>query len=899
MKRWLLLVLVLLVVSSSLLLVFGLKTFSGNVSSLPGKIPPLATGPLEGKRGVRKKERRGRKPIGLKKERGGFPPFFDLLDINPFIQDGAVSGWHTFKVVMAETGRPCPGALVSWYPGHNLDRSSFRGYIQRLSGYEKILAVLSKGLHTRTDVTGVCRIPKSNLSVLVAARKGNALGFSSTPFSVLYLEKPVQFQIRVQNKKGIPLGGVPLLARGRDPVGNLRDIWNGMTTEKTGIAVVRIFPGRLGKRFGKNVQVLLAWPSPVARERWVSLDPPPQAPVVLEAPETGRIIVKAEWTEKLKSCGPFWAELSPDYGEGVPGRNDFTLWGQIEQGMVVFPNVGLGLRLRVLVKPFHKIFHNGTESSCGFWEGPGPVRAGETLIVKLDESVEKGFYFQAVDEEGIPIKGKRLLFEEIGGSNGVWQAIGMYYGKTDERGFYRALFNHRKWENWFRVSLWPPDGKRPGEGAPSALVRVPPVQGSNGTFLGNVVFRAPKTLLEGKVLDQNSHGVSGAYVRAAPVGEKFPPSGGSYWVYSGPEGHFRILGNASSDLLVRGYHQDYGWTKPLLFPPYKRNVQLRFKGCLEIQGLLFLDNPYLARSISIWAIEKSNGKAVKGRPFYRNGKDKKRRLAFQVTRVWPGTWDVSFYIGPWRVGSIGSVSVPSKISNVVVETLPMDLRGKVRSFSFRLLCEDKGVEGPFRARGSSSSGISLMGSGGRARKCFLLCFDPSGKVIRIQGFLSGKKGLWTFPFPAGLDPQALWVTGYTPHRITGKDGMGETLYLEKAIPVHLEIDGPVPLLGSSYFLQFGIKPAFRSRRKEGLGFEVFSSTIETFLHKGGKLVHKTHVPFCGDFEVFCNVKETFSHSGKLFPIKIKKSRIHVGRNAPNFFKFRIEKKDIPGRYYEK
>ena len=888
-----------------LLLSFGLAcfvlfaSFCGRFLPRGIRNPPyennrIGPRPLAGEKGVGKKREMPRKQVCLDKKDWEPPAFFDFLDVNPFLQDPSVSGWWSFRVVMADSGRPCPGARVAWYPGYNLDKSSFNSYIRRLYGYEKAEAILSKGLHTRTDYLGVCQIPRPGFPTMVAARKGEYLGFSEFPFSVLYLEKAAVFTVQVQDKNGIPLGGVPLLARAWDEVGNLRDVWNGMTSESKGTSIVRIFPRRLGKPFGMNVQVLLAWPSPVAKGRWVSIDPPPREPIIIKSPETGRVLVRADWTEKRENEGPFWVELLPESTKGIPGKNDFSLWKKVEKGVALFPWVGLGLRLRVRVLPFHRTFGGGDQYSWAFWEGQGPLRPGETVLVNLKESVNKGFFFQAVDENGELLKKKRLFFETIGNTRGAWQAIQNSFGYTDEEGFFRGLFNDKGWERWFRVSLWPVDGKRPGEGAPSALIKVPSKKGPYNPFLGKITFFSPKRLIAGRVLDHRGSGISGAIVTVSPVGEKLPPSGGSYWVRSGAGGRFKILGNASSEVVVQAQHQDYGWTKPVLVSQNMKNLILRFDGTFEIQGVLILDRPSLARSISVYAFDKQGGKFIKGRPFYRKEGKQRNQLAFQVAKVRPGKWDLYFYLGSWKVGQIDGVDVVSGLTKCLVETHPMDLRGRIKILSFRLRRRVHSVGLSLSGDGKTSEILSPIGDGGRARKGFLFCFAPTGETYRFPGFFSGKEGKWTFPFPAQLDPQALWVTGFTPKGIVGKEGRGEILLLERGVPVRLEVDGPMTPLKNGYFLEFRLRPAFQWKNRWEKG--IISSSMEKFLHKGGRLVHKVYVPVCGHYKIECHIKRIFKASEKGILIKLKKSSIHVVRSGPNFFQIQLQKGGIPNRF---
>ena len=416
---------------------------------------------------------------------------------------------ETWRVRVVDGGGETPviGAAVSV-----VDLASLRRELAlRGAGFDSIEGLRLRELLALRETTGADGCAGFSLppqGLMVEARSGALWAFgvvNEMPRNscvTLRLGPDRSLSVKVVDDAGKPVGGVPVVLRGHDPLRD-RSTWKWTdTAASTGIATFLHFQRRLEQ--GSGWHVTFAFPVRGEPSVPVDVDTPAEPPVVLRLPETGslRIVTRAPDGEPVRLSD---TRLRVDALEGEPGGERLWpdgpwSWPEFDgYGEALVPWIGLGLHVKV------SLTRGDVElAQCS---RAGPSRAGEEVLCELEwrgRWVAGRFVLQ--DGQAWPA-GKVQSYLSISPSPDRY--LPSHDLPIDDDGRFRLLVELACPSNGTRTLQF--SGPHPG-GLGDVLALVPLQQEipAEGSDLGDVLLDHGERIVSGRVVDLAGHPVAGA-----------------------------------------------------------------------------------------------------------------------------------------------------------------------------------------------------------------------------------------------------------------------------------------------------------------------------------------------------------------------------------------------------
>ncbi len=844
------------------ILLFWWRGYLGSGPSVPGlqggggKKPAAA---LEGKAGKGAKPKEARRRALLQGEEAD--SLVSCLTLDPSYAMIPAKRYYRLRVLYRDSKRPVPGASVSWMPsGFPLGGSPLGQFLssQLLDGYTLFEFVQQKGVKTKTDRKGIARIPFCPWGTYVSTRKGDFIGihFMGRPYppsieegkrieTKVYLDKTISFPVKVIGPAGQALPGVPLRALFIQDYGATSVAWTGRTG-KNGIVWPQIMKSFLLGPFSRTIKMEFWGPLPRGKPVEVSLDPPPDTPVTLRLERFAKITVlfldRAGRPWKEKGMVRLRAKECVEHGDWL---NSLTL---LSGGRAVFPYVGLGFHWWISLVPLK----GKVDYRKPLWFGEGPKSPGENFLVRIrvPKEREKKLYLLVKGEDGKPLPNALLLLENFVETSGLdanfgrWGRDTIGTGTTDEKGYLEVPPRVRK-NGWYRLTLWEETTPRGKPRGPYAIFSFPPGAGTpgprGGILLGQVSLSRGAPAVMGKVVGRDGKGIPGVLLEFSSLqekaGEPGAPPGDQCDLLTGKNGEFKLFGNfQGKPITVYGFKRGYRQILGERIEPGNFHVRLEMERERWIRGIFVVDSLETARHLRA-VFEKEKGPSR-----YQPG-SRYRGIVRRAPKQGPGEW-FSFGLGKAQPGDWSAwiswegyklwekqFSVPQQEGGGYRFAQPVDLRGRFRTWRFHVLDrEGKPVPG----------------------KVSLLVAGPGGKTFEEDQPLLGKGGARVFPVPREFPVLALRAEGYLPVDVRGLSGTGETVRMDKGVPVVLEARIPPSLLAKRRFGSVGFKlEIFREPEKGEAWTEwqkkVGARPVATLLLIGAFRKKKTRLPGYGTY----------------------------------------------------
>jgi hypothetical protein len=261
------------------------------------------------------------------------------------------------------------------------------------------------GKRYRTDGAGIALIPYA-LDAVIAASKGELWGIgmmqglAEDPVRIA-IEPSKVVRVLVVDGKGRPVPGVPVTAGGSEGGPTL-------STDQGGSLAFKNLHQTM-EAAGVAKQLAVSFALPLRDGPSVMVDPwdPPQDPVRLVLPDTGRVVVTAVDGQGVPfESGHvqliFGSQEEPP-GESDPGSHLVRV-SRLEDGRAVFPFVDLGFALTAIL---HRDFEDPIEARA-----EGPKEPGEEVLVRVASASSRSIIVgRAVDAQGAPRANTKFLIE--------------------------------------------------------------------------------------------------------------------------------------------------------------------------------------------------------------------------------------------------------------------------------------------------------------------------------------------------------------------------------------------------------------------------------------------------------------------------------------------------------
>ncbi len=768
------------------------------------------------------------------------PPRRKKLAVPPSKVPGPKTGWKVL-VVKKKTGKPVPGAQVLV-----LDTSTVKDPARLMreaatGGFSKIETFMEQfGRSFLADSKGVAWIPpieNVRMGALVAARKEGLWGLlpfrpSLTPPLKIEVSPVQEILVQVVDQEGKPVAGVPV-GLGVSQGGFRYFPMRGVTEGPKGIVRFRhigiLFRGQGGSAKGL-VALLVPMKKPASKE----FDPKdlPRTLLVLTLPPTGKVVVYVRGPKGPVPDGTALAALSPAPEEGKekprfpipPGAQEAPI-APVEGGKAVFPFVGLGLTLQVMVNktPKNMPMMRGKPQIV---KGTGPVAPGQTVTFHVSLTQKETLLAgRLLLPSGKPASETTLTVSLKTKEENI-SSFSSSMLRTDKDGRFRFPLEEGKFHGGKRTLSFLL-GKEKGGRILKAQVDLGRDFFPGVNDLGDIRLGAPPVLVAGRVVDASGKPIQGATIQVFQkqyFGENKERSAWE-WVRAYPtpsdaKGNFLVLGEAKApELKVTASKQGWFQEKDVLASPGTEGLLLVLRKGGAVKATFLTDPGVPLKDLGMKLIS--------------HGREEERTIRFpqkkKTSAVWtglpPGTYDLK-------------VSFP---------------------YTGQPLVEIEGilVEGGKEAGDPRLKGIDLRG---KIRVLNLEIVDEKGRGITNVWLKWGKdfhQGTWYrkgSPLLLGSEEgRTLWITasGYKPKKIQTGEGDVKVV-LERGYKIRLVYTGEAPLPEAPFSL--GVELLLLKRK--GPGFLSFDFTGSSSAYFGKNGTGETWVSVPGKYRVTWLLKET-------------------------------------------
>lgn len=638
------------------------------------------------------------------------------------------------RVIAEEDGRPVPGAEVAWLCD-DADISWLLATTSEASPISTEDVAFDSGHKLTADAQGMVSIPRLPWRILVAARHGDFRGSATfTPWQPSPAQLPLaggrQVTIQVVDPGGRPQAGIPVvLLAGEGAYSEV--LWQGVTQGPGGQAVARFRPDSI---FQGPRDFAAAFQFPITGGPPVPVDLEQPSSVRLTLPPTGRIVVRI-----LDVDGGLFRRRAHVRLEQA-GEDDLPIWEghgrshvetDTQDGMAVFPQVGLGLRWRVNARALdqERIWHDDALPVAG------PTTSDELIQVTLKGTPAPGLLrARMVDEQGRPIPGllvcawiDRIL--EDGPTLSCANSPRVLETDPEGRLALRGPADTNAAGALIRLTGW----KRTGPGGqplgPWATFIVKPPFPPEGKDLGDVVLVGEVPVVAGKVRNLGGEPVAGARVKLArhPPGRR-GPSGGpepQWWTgLADAEGRFLFAVHETGPLMVSASKGllEAELAQPVL--PGTQDLEIVLGdgtlGSLEARLLLDPGIQWEELTVLIWR---------DARPSLPSLHQESGMVRSSMEALVPGLYTLRVELFGQALAKVERIEVRAGEATRDPRVWPLDLRGRIRILRLEAktaggkpMCElccagesTAGVLGPATFRGTLAGRFEIQAPSGCAR----------------------------------------------------------------------------------------------------------------------------------------------------------------------------------------
>lgn len=667
------------------------------------------------------------------------PPLEDPAAAHELAPGAAVRFGIATTVVRHEDGVPVAGAQLVLLDARKVARDEIAGLVRDPPELRRRASVL-----VRTDKEGCTQLPRPVTAFFVVGLAENRRGVVSvtaTTFGPLRLElfPPREVAVRVVDGEGAHVAGVEVALAESDR--GLRDATVRATTDEKGEAeLTEIELEESMQSSPRKLVVGFTLPLlPIVRTE-VSLDPPPEEPVVLTLPATGALAfhvvdgngdaLAAAGTLQLIAATSAEAISEANRSRGAD-RHSFRL-ALDAQGRATVARVGLGLAFRAVPSLPERV--------CGPQHFSGPTHAGETIDVALPAGAIGPLLTGRVVSSGdLPLAGADLR-----GQFDAFDASGKLIGSDraaatiDADGAFRLDFSRsgQKGQDGRLFLQATRDGASPEEATESAKL---PATGI--AELGTIRLAAPPLIASGIVVDDDALPVEGALVTieakldaAIPFKVNHLPS-----ATTAADGLFDLRGELpDGQLSLRAQRGGYLPMKPLRFAAGASDLTLTLRMGGSLAGSIVVPDGFPGEILfarlqlpGSWPLQADT------QPIRENGR-------FRMSLLPAGVWDFELLLGrdPDNAESITAVHQvaihPFELTrDPRLQQLDLDALVRLVEATVRVPGGELAEKGTVARAASLRSGKGQLSVPLKEGRALMPClFVPVDLSVLVPGFLA-------------------------------------------------------------------------------------------------------------------------------------------------------------------
>ena len=692
-------------------------------------------------------------------------------------------------------------------------------------------------LHESTGVDGCASFSIPPEFLMVEARFGSLWAFEIVrgmpPGNCLSLRLGADrsLSVKVIDGEGQAVGGIPVALRRFDPARD-RSAWKWTdTAANSGIATFLHFQRRLEQ--GSGWHVTLAFPLRSQAVLPVDADTPPEPPLVLRLPETGRlrIVTRTPDGEPVR-LSDTW--LRVDAFEDPPGGE--RLWADgpwsspdlDRHGEALVPWIGLGLHVQV------SLMRSGVEvARCSL---PGPSQADEEVLCALEwrgRWVTGRFVLQG--GEAWPAGVAQSYLSVIPSPEGHH---GSHQLPIEEDGRFRLLIEVPRPPNGTR-SLQFRAAHPDGSGDVLAWLPLQEEIPAGGLDLGDVLLDHGERIVSGRVVDRIGHPVPGAKfsLRSRATvrdGEMWPTIRMSGTQSTAADGEFTLyvpLGKTlpSYDLRLTTRAEGYVDDRQRGVRRGERDVEVVLSSAGTLAGSLVFDEGLGPDDVRVW-IRGSERKFVPLR----------RDASFEVQALTPDTY---------------SLEVVRRETRWQTESRPAAL---IEGLLVRAgeTCRDPRIQNLFVDNPFQTLRIRVVDRSSTPLKGAVAGVQDGGTYRQTVSGADGVCHVRVENLPIDL---RLAAFGYRTQKLLGVDSDREVL-LEAGLPIRLR----VRIVPSREELEFGLsawlKVVDETGEVLGSAWGTENADADLGLDEHGELA--VRVPYVGTYQCGFHLSLIHEHIGR-------------------------------------